>query len=98
MSARRLLKAAALALAAALLAACGSDKPKPTPLEAVTAQIAGRQVWNARVDSVQFPLSVAVRNGQFIVAGTSGTVLASAGSGDSRCSARRRSAGGGQRR
>jgi len=75
-SARRLLKGATLALAAALLAACGSDKPKPTPLEAVTAQIAGRQVWNARVDSVQFPLSVAVRNGQFIVAGTGGTVLA----------------------
>lgn len=76
MTARRLLRATALALAAALVAACGSDKPKPTPLEAVTAQVAGRQVWNARVDSVQFPLAVAVRNGLFIVAGTGGTVLA----------------------
>lgn len=64
------------ALAAVLVAGCGSDKPKPTPLEAVTAQIAGRQVWNARVDSVQFPLAVTVREGSFIVAGTDGTVLA----------------------
>ncbi len=73
-----LLRRAGLALAAiaALLGACASDKPKPTPLEAVTAQIAGRQVWSARVDSVQFPLAVTVRDGQFTVAGTDGTVLA----------------------
>jgi len=59
------------------LAACSStDKPKPTALETVTPQIAGRQVWSARVDNVQFPLAVAVRDGQFIVAGTDGTVLA----------------------
>ena len=32
------------------LAACSSDKPKPTPLEAITPQIAGRQVWSARID------------------------------------------------
>jgi outer membrane assembly lipoprotein YfgL len=42
----------------------------------VTAQIAGRQVWSARVDSVQFPLAVVVRDGNFVVAGTDGTVLA----------------------
>ncbi|MDH4393280.1 MAG: outer membrane protein assembly factor BamB [Aquabacterium sp.] len=65
-----------LAAAAALLAGCASDKPKPTPLEQVTAQIAGRQVWNARLDSVRFPLAVALREGNFIVAGTDGTVLA----------------------
>jgi outer membrane assembly lipoprotein YfgL len=76
--ARRLLRHASLglAVAAAVLAGCASDKPKPTPLEAVTAQIAGRQVWTARVDSVQFPLAVTVRDGQFTVAGTDGTVLA----------------------
>ena len=67
---------ALVALAAALVAGCGSDKPKPTPLESITAQIAGRQVWNARVDSVQFPLAVTVRDGSFTVAGTDGTVLA----------------------
>lgn len=65
-----------LAAAAALVAGCASDKPKPTPLEPVTAQIAGRQVWNARLDSVRFPLAVTLRDGNFIVAGTDGTVLA----------------------
>ena len=65
-----------LAAAAALAAGCASDKPKPTPLEPVTAQIAGRQVWTAKVDSVQFPLAVALREGQFVVAGTDGSVLA----------------------
>ncbi len=57
------------------LVGCAADKPKPAVLETVSAQIAGRQVWNARVDSVQFPLAVAVREGKFIVAGTDGTVL-----------------------
>ena len=57
------------------LAGCAADKPKPTALETVVPQIGGRQVWAARVDSVQFPLAVAVREGNFIVAGTDGTVL-----------------------
>ena len=64
---------AALLLA---LAGCAADKPKPTALETVAPQISGRQVWAARVDSVRFPLAVAVRDGNFIVAGTDGTVLA----------------------
>jgi hypothetical protein len=46
----RLLLAAVL-----LLAACASDKPKPTPLENY-AKIAGRQVWSQRG-----PRSVAFR-------------------------------------
>jgi len=73
---RRLAAASALAavLAAGLLG-CAADKPKPTALETVTPAIAGRQVWSARVDSVQFPLAVTVRAGAFIVAGTDGTVL-----------------------
>lgn len=62
---------------ATLLAACSStDKPKPTPLEAYTPSIAGRQVWSTSVGSVDFPLSVAVRNGQFIAAASNGTVVA----------------------
>ena len=68
-----------LALAAALalaLAGCAADKPKPTALETVVPQISGRQVWAARVASVQFPLAVAVRDGSFIVASSDGTVLA----------------------
>ena len=75
---RGLMHLAALTASAAVLAlaGCAADKPKPTALEAVTPQIAGRQAWTARVDSVQFPLAVAVRDGAFIVAGTDGTVLA----------------------
>ncbi|NRF68602.1 outer membrane protein assembly factor BamB [Aquincola sp. S2] len=64
-------------IGAALLAACSStDKPKPTPLEAVTPQIAGRQVWSARLDGVQFPMQVTVRDGAFVVASTGGSVVA----------------------
>ena len=32
-------------------------------------------MWSARIDSVQFPLAVAVQGGAFIVAGSDGTVL-----------------------
>ncbi|MBX3606332.1 MAG: outer membrane protein assembly factor BamB [Piscinibacter sp.] len=66
-----------LALLALGLAACSStDKPKPKPLEAISAPIAGRQVWSQRLDSVRFPLAVAVNGGVFTVAATDGTVLA----------------------
>ena len=59
------------------LGACsGSGRPKPTPLEQIQPQIAGRQVWSARLDSVRFPLAVVARDGQFVVAGTDGTVMA----------------------
>lgn len=65
-----------VALCAAMLAGCASDRPKPTPLEPVTAQMAARQAWSARVDSVRFPLAVTVREDKFFVAGSDGTVLA----------------------
>ena len=68
--------AALVALLTAGLAGCAADKPKPTVLEALNPQIAGRQVWSARLDPVQFPLAVAVRDGAFVVAGSDGTVLA----------------------
>jgi outer membrane assembly lipoprotein YfgL len=89
MVSRRVLARSALALLVATqLSACGSlsslnpmnwfgaDKPKPAPLEAVTPKIAGRQVWSARVDSIQFPLAVNVSGSTFTVAGTDGTVMA----------------------
>jgi len=60
----------------ALLAACSSDKPKPTPLEAITPQIAGRLVWSARIDAAAPGLVVTARDGEFTVAGADGTVLA----------------------
>lgn len=68
--------AAALCVLALAGCASGPDKPKPAPLEPITSPMAGRVVWNQRVDSVQFPLAVAVNAGTFTVAGTDGTVLA----------------------
>lgn len=71
--------AAALLSAAALLgmAACSTaEKPKPKPLEPISAAIAGRQVWSRSVDAIDFPLAVAVRDGVFTLAGRDGTVLA----------------------
>jgi outer membrane protein assembly factor BamB len=63
-------------LVVAVLAGCASDKPKPTPLEVVTPKIAGRQVWQASVGTLGFPMRVAVRDGRFVAAGGDGTVLA----------------------
>lgn len=74
-SLRRRAAAGCVALALALLAGCGADKPKPKALEQVTPKIAGRQVWSAKVDGVAFPLSVVVRDGNFIVASSGGTLL-----------------------
>ena len=59
-----------------VLAGCAADKPKPKPLEQITPRIAGRQVWSAKLDSVQFALSVVARDGRFVVAGSNGAVLA----------------------
>lgn len=76
MSLRRIgfLRQALLVLVAGL-AGCAADKPKPAPLENLTPRIAGRQVWSASVGSIDFPLSVAVHKGQFIAAGSNGTVV-----------------------
>jgi outer membrane protein assembly factor BamB len=70
------VRLAALVVAAALLAACASDKPKPAPLENYQPKIAGRQVWQARVGPIGFPLVPAARDGQFFVASGDGTVAA----------------------
>jgi outer membrane assembly lipoprotein YfgL len=71
-------RCAGWALAAALLGACSADKPKPSALEAITPQIAGRQVWSTRVDGLPFTLMPAVlaREGAFVVAGADGSVVA----------------------
>lgn len=61
---------------ASLLAGCASGPEKPKPLESLTPKIAGKLVWNQRLDSVKFPLTVAVNAGTFTVAGTDGTVMA----------------------
>ena len=68
-------RAAAL-LIAALAAGCSSDRPKPTALENFTPRISGRAVWSASVGTVEFPLAVAAAGGQFVAAGSNGTVVA----------------------
>jgi outer membrane assembly lipoprotein YfgL len=68
----------AIATAAVLLlaAGCASDGPKPSPLLDYTPGADARQVWQAKLDSVKFPMVIAGRGGSFVVAGTDGTVLA----------------------
>lgn len=65
-----------LAAAGLALAACSSDKPKPTPLEAITPQIAGRMVWSARIDGTPPGHAVSARDGEFTVAAADGSVMA----------------------
>ncbi|RQO63625.1 outer membrane protein assembly factor BamB [Paucibacter sp. KBW04] len=61
-----------------MLSACslfGSNSAtKPAALEQLTPAIAGRVVWESRLDSVQFPLSIAAVGEQFVVAGSDGVV------------------------
>lgn len=60
-----------------MLAACGGpQKSKPTPLDPLSPQIAGRQVWSARIGDVGFPLTVASGDGALVVASSDGSVLA----------------------
>jgi outer membrane protein assembly factor BamB len=75
--ARRALLAAQVLLLAVLAVGCaGGSKPKPQPLEPLTPKIGGSPAWNQRIDSVQFPLAIAVNRGTFTVAGSDGTVVA----------------------
>lgn len=70
------LRARPLLLASLLLAACASEKPKPTPLEPLESRLPGRVVWRAQIGQVPFPLAVQARDGLFVVASGDGTVLA----------------------
>lgn len=68
---------AGLAVVGLLLAGCSSTpKPDPTPLEPLTPQVAGRQVWKQSIGTVKFPLAVAVNGSTFTVADDGGTVMA----------------------
>jgi outer membrane protein assembly factor BamB len=71
-----LTRALACALIGVLAGCATSDKPKPKPLEPLTPQIAGRQVWSQRIDSSALSTTVAVNAGVFTVAGGDGTLLA----------------------
>jgi outer membrane assembly lipoprotein YfgL len=67
---------ASLIVALVVLAACSSDKPKPTPLASYSAKMSGREVWHARIGSIGFPLVPTVRDGVVFLASGDGDVVA----------------------
>ncbi len=68
------LRAALAAALLAALAACSSDRPKPTPLETYEPKIAGRAVWNASFGAVGPLIVPAARDGLFVVATLAGDI------------------------
>ena len=74
-----------IALSAVALAACssmpsflggGSEKPKPAELTQNPATLGVRQVWTARIGTVDMPLAVNVNGNSFTVASSDGSVAA----------------------
>ncbi|WP_282823669.1 outer membrane protein assembly factor BamB [Pelomonas sp. V22] len=49
---------------------------KKNPLETFTATLSGKTAWNSRVDSIKFPLNVAVAGERIVVADSDGLVQA----------------------
>jgi len=73
MSRRRVL----LATAALILTACSSsEKPQPTPLEAFTPKIAGKEVWRASVGDPGSAMRMAATADAVVIASQNGTVQA----------------------
>ena len=72
-----MMRAAGAALLLALLAACstGTPRPKPAELQAITPSLAVRQVWLARLGSIDFPVQVHAGAGSVTLASSEGTVL-----------------------
>jgi len=72
MTARRLVAVTLVTLAA--LSGCGSDKPKPTPLEPAETKIAGHQVWKQSLSGFDQQGVLPVGK-SFVVAATNGVVM-----------------------
>ena len=71
------LRRAGLAAALALAACSTTSKPTPAPLEPLAeARLAARPLWSSKLEAVSFPLTVAVRDGAFTLAGSDGRVVA----------------------
>ncbi len=69
-------RALAALMGMVLIGCAGTPKPDPTPLEPLTAQVTGRQVWKQSMGTVRFPLAVAVNGTTFTVADDDGQVMA----------------------
>jgi outer membrane protein assembly factor BamB len=72
----RVLRYALGGLTLAVLAACGSSKPVPAPLESFTPSSKVATVWSHRVGGVEGALSLAVANGVVTTASTDGEIVA----------------------
>ena len=70
-----LLGAVALTMGACSLFS-SSNAPKPAPLENLTPTLQARVAWEARVDSVKFPLTITAVNDRFVVGGSDGVISA----------------------
>lgn len=77
---RVLVRALALGGMAMALSACSlfsSNKEiKPAALENITPSLQAHVAWEARVDSVKFPLSITAVNDRFVVGGSDGVISA----------------------
>ncbi len=77
---RPLLRATLLAAVAVSLSACslfGSSKEaKPAPLQPFTAALNTSVQWEARIDSVKFPLSISAQDKQVVVGDSDGVLTA----------------------
>jgi outer membrane protein assembly factor BamB len=71
----RVLASLGAAVLAALVAACSSGKPQPTPLQSITPEISARLVWSANVGQLPAGSVVTVREGEITLAAADGTVL-----------------------
>jgi outer membrane assembly lipoprotein YfgL len=74
-------RVAGLSLLAVLLAACSSDRPKPTPLEDVKPVIEASSAWTLSIGNIRFPLVPTVRDGVLFVADDSELMAVQADSG-----------------
>ena len=66
----------ALSLVLVLQACASSDKPKPTALEANSAQLGVKELWRATVGATALPLEVRTVGTQVLVASTLGDISA----------------------
>jgi outer membrane protein assembly factor BamB len=72
-----LMRSTALLAGLVLLAACASDKPKPTPLAEFTPALKVQAAWTSQVESAKFVAMPTLRAGTLVLTGgdANGTVL-----------------------
>ncbi len=72
---KRAMKLAVACTALVVLAACGSSKPSPAPLESLAPSVRVTTLWSHRVGSVDGQLNLAVANGAVTTAGSGGDIV-----------------------